>query len=102
MTPEQTKYLEEIMDPQKVQVYCGTHNYFGPSKPGGVEVKPAEGCPKCWFVLYFHDIATAPPETRAQRLDELEEVVNKSCELAARGNWDYVPYRHSQFETESN
>ncbi|CAN5950548.1 unnamed protein product [Sphagnum jensenii] len=61
-----------------------------------------QGCPKCWFVLYFHDIATAPPETRAQRLDELEEVVNKSCELAARGNWDYEPYRHSKIDLETN
>lgn len=97
MTPEQKKYLEEVMDPQKVSVYCGTHMYFGPSK-NGVEAKPAQGCPKCWFVLYFHDIATTPPEQRAARLDELDEVVHKACELADKGKFDYEVNRHAKFE----
>lgn len=99
MTPESSKRLEEIMDPTKVVVYCALHNYFGPSKDGA-EVKPAQNCQRCWFVLYFHDIVSAPPEDRAQRMDELEAVVHKMCELADKGKWDYEPYRHAKIEIE--
>lgn len=99
---DREKLLEEVLDPNKVSIYCGTHNYFGPTKPGQPEVKPGQNCPKCWTVLYLHDIATTPPAQRAQRLDELEEVIHKATELAARGMWDYEPLRHSKIEMESN
>lgn len=89
------------MDPQKVQVYCSTHQYFGPTK-NGTEVKPGLGCSKCWFVLYFHDIATTPPEKRAARLDELTEVLHKTVELVEQGKFDFEPMRHSEIEMESN
>jgi hypothetical protein len=100
-TSEQNKILSEVMDPQRVQVYCATHNYFGPSKNGN-EVKPGYNCPKCWFVLYFLDIASAPPDQRAAKLDELEEVLNKTVELVEKGKWDFEPYRHSKIQMESN
>jgi hypothetical protein len=54
------------------------------------------------FVLFFHDIANTPPDKRAERLDELEEVVHKVVELAAKGKWDFIPYRHAQMELEKN
>lgn len=89
------------MDPQKVTVYCATHMYFGPSK-NGVEAKPQQGCSKCWFVLYFHDIATTPPEKRQARLDELDEVLHKVVEEVEKGAWDFVPNRHAQIEMGDN
>lgn len=75
--------------------------YFGPSK-NGTEAKPALGCPKCWFVLYFHDIATTPPEKRAQRLDELTEVIHHTVECVKQGKFDLNIDRHAKIETESN
>jgi hypothetical protein len=100
-TKAQQAYLDEVMDPQKVSVYCGDHMYFGPAK-NGVESKPAVGCKKCWFVLYFHDIASTPPDKRAARLDELTEVLHKTVELVEQGKWDFEPLRHSQIEMDSN
>lgn len=99
MTPESRKRLEELLDPTKVTIYCSLHSYFGPSK-SGAEVKPQQGCGKCWTVLYLHDIANAPPAERGARLDELEAVVHKMCELAGKGKWDFEPYRHSKIEIE--
>jgi len=99
MTKEQKARLEEILDPNKVALYCGVHNYFGPTK-SGVEAKPAQGCARCWTVLYMQDIANAPPDQRAARLDELEAVVMKMCELADKGKWDYEPFRHAKIEIE--
>jgi len=101
LTESQQKKLDELLDPTKVTLYCGLHNYFGPAK-NGVETKPAQGCPRCWTVLYFHDIANAPPDQRAERMDELEAVVHKMCEMAAKGKWDYEPYRHAKIEIEKD
>lgn len=92
--------LEELLDPTKVNVYCGLHNYFGPSATN--EVKPKQGCSRCWFVLYFHDLATTSPERRASRLAELDEVLHKIVELVEKGKWDYEPYRHAKIEMEPN
>lgn len=101
MTPEQSNRLAEIMDPNKVTVYCGLHSYFGPSK-NGVETKPMQGCSRCWTVLYFYDIVNTAPERRAERLEELTEVLHKVTEMADKGTWDFEPYRHSKVEIESN
>lgn len=99
MTPEQSNRIEELMDPNKVTLYCGIHNYFGPSK-GGVQVKPALGCPRCCMVMYFYDIVNTAPERRAERLDELTEVLHKVAELSAKGKWDFTPYEHAQIEND--
>lgn len=99
LTPEQLKLLNELSDPTKVQVYCGTHQYFGPTK-NGVEAKPGYNCPKCWFVLYFHDIASTPPDKRAARLDELDEVLHKTVELVEQGKWDFEAIRHAEISME--
>lgn len=101
MNKDQQKRLEELLDPTKVTIYCGLHNYFGPSK-SGAEIKPTQGCGRCWTVMYLHDIANTPPDQRAERLDELEAVIHKMCELDAKGKWDYQPYRHSKIEIEKD
>jgi hypothetical protein len=92
--------LTEVMDPQKVQLYCALHNYFGPSTT--VEMKPKQGCSRCWFVFFFHDIASTPPDRRAARLAELDEVLHKVVEEVERGKFDFEPYRHAKIEMESN
>lgn len=102
LTKEQQDYLNEVVDPQKVALYCGTHMYFGPSKAGTVGEKPHMGCPKCCFVMYFHDLATTPPDKRAQRLDELDEVLHKVVEEVEAGRWDFQALRHAEVKVESN
>lgn len=87
------------MDPDKVQVYCGQHFYFGPSKAEN-PVPPAKSCPRCMFVLYFHDIANTPPEKRGERMDELEKVIHDVVQEVEAGRWDFEPYRHSKFDLE--
>lgn len=96
---ERGDFLSEALDSKKVQIYCKLHNYFGPSKTA--EVKPNKGCAQCWMVFYFYDIATAPPHTRAQRLDELTEVVHKAVELAQSGKWDINIDPHANIKIES-
>lgn len=97
---QQKEFLAEAMDSQKVQLYCGLHNYYGQSK-SNPNVKPAKGCAKCWMIFYFHDIASAPPHMRKQRLDELEEVIHKATELAASGKWDIEINPHADIKIES-
>jgi len=97
------KALEDILDPQKVQVYCADHGYHGPHKiSSGSSMKlqgmPARGCPKCWFVFFLMDIARTPPTERQARLDELEEVVRKCCEMADKGEFDFTPFDHPRIQ----
>jgi hypothetical protein len=97
LTPEAAKQaLEDIFDPDKAQIYCKRHQYFGPMKPGlGVrDVMPTSGCKDCWFVFLFTDIARTPPSERQARLDEMEAVIHKVVELADKGQWDFKPYEH--------
>ena len=75
--------------------------YFGPST-NGTEVKPAQNCPKCWFVLYFHDIAHTAPDKRGSRLDELTEVLNHVVEEVEQGTFDFTPFRRAEIKMESN
>lgn len=97
---EKNQYLSEAMDSQKVQLYCKEHMYFGPSREQSI--RPTKGCTQCWMVFYFKDIASAPPHMRAQRLDELEEVLHKAVELAQSGRWDININPHADIKIESN
>lgn len=101
LTEKQTNdYLAEALDSQKVNLYCKQHAYFGPSKTH--EAKPHRGCQQCWMVFYVHDIASAPPHQRAQKLEELEEVLHKVVELVDAGKWDVTinPHATVEFGTE--
>lgn len=98
MTPkERDSYLLEALDPRKISIFCGLHDYHGPSKTNK-EIKPFKNCSRCWFVFYLHDIASTPPHLRAERLSELEEVINHATELADKGKFDFEPYRHPKIE----
>lgn len=96
---EQKRILNDLLDQEKVSVYCGDHFYFGPVKDKP-EIGPHSGCPKCWFVFYFHDIATTPPHLRQARLDELEETVHHVVEAVKTGNWDFKPLPHAEISIE--
>lgn len=89
---EAEKILADAFDPTKVQIYCGLHNYYGAvSNPiGGMHKvsQPHSGCPRCWYVFFFQDIAQTPPSQRQARLDELEEVIHHVVESVEKGEFD--------------
>lgn len=97
---EKQEFLAEALDSQKVTLYCKDHMYFGPSKEK--PMAPHLGCPQCWMVFYFHDMAQTAPHLREQRMEELTEVLHKVVEEVQRGTWDYKPYDKAKFEFESN
>jgi hypothetical protein len=98
LTPDAAKKaLEDVLDPEKVSIYCAEHMYFGPLniKFGSADMwkgMPHSGCAKCWKVFFIVDIARTPPSERQARVDELEAVVTKCCELADQGKWDFQPF----------
>lgn len=98
---EKERLIAEVTDPSKVSLYCATHMYFGPEKHGGRGVKPGIGCPKCIFVMYFHDLASTPPEKRGARLDELDEVLHHVVEEVKAGRWDFKPFERAQISLEN-
>lgn len=101
MTKEQAeKFLAEYFDPNKVTLYCAKHMYFGPG--GDKKIAPVSGCAKCWEVYFWHDIATCPPDSRLQRLEELTEVVHHMVESVEKGTFDFEPYLHPVIEIEKD
>jgi hypothetical protein len=89
--------LREIFSSEKIQLRCGKHRYFGPIK-GHPEVTPFMGCPDCWKVFFVSELASTPPDERAQKLDEIEEVLHKMVEMIEAGTWDLELYPHAQVE----
>ena len=89
--------LEELFDSQKVNIRCGTHNYFGPIK-GRPEIIPVERCADCWKVWFISELATTPPSERRQKLDEIEEVLHNMIQMVENGTWDLKLYPHAQIE----
>lgn len=94
---EREGFLAEALDPHKISIFCGVHQYYGPSKTNK-KIAPFKGCSRCWLVYYIHDMATTPPHLREQRLAELEEVIHHATELADKGQFDFEPYRHAKIE----
>lgn len=102
---EKQKFLEDLLDPDKVQVYCKDHMYFGPIKIGGIgshSARPGKGCAKCWFVYYLVDLARTPANQRQERLDELEEVIHHVVEAVENGTWDFEPLEHAEIQIEKD
>jgi hypothetical protein len=99
LTEAQYKLLADALDPDKVQIYCKDHMYFGPSSNNqNLTVKPKMNCPKCWFVYFLIDIGRTPPDQRYARLQELTEVVHHLCEAADKGTFDFEPYDRPHVE----
>lgn len=94
---DKTDMLMEVLDPNKVTLRCGRHEYFGPVK-GFPEKQPAVGCPDCWRVFYVHELASTPPDKRNEKLSELEEVLHNVVELVEKGKWDLELFPHAKIE----
>lgn len=95
-TETMNKYLEEVLDPNKVMPMCGKHGYT----PDKNMPPKTMGCKECWFAYFLHDIATTPSNLRMQRLEELEEVIHHLAEAQDSGNWDFKLFKHPQISVE--
>jgi hypothetical protein len=90
----------EMFDPRGMMVCCATHQYYGPTKL--VKSHPATGCKQCWMVYFLHDLASVPPSERAQRFDEIEEVVRNLNQMVESGKWDYKPFARPDIKIEKD
>lgn len=85
---------------------CPKHAYVAARKcsSGAVVAIPPDshGCADCWRVYYISDYILTPENTRAQRLDELEEVIQHAAEFEREGKFgkDFELYdtKDSRFE----
>jgi hypothetical protein len=91
---------DEHFDPRKILVGCSQHFYYGPSKIK--EVHPAQGCKQCWMTYFLHDLSNVPPSERAQRFDEIEEVVRNLNQMVETGKWDFKPFKRPEIEIEKD
>lgn len=91
----------EVLDPNKVTLICGLHNYT-PIGSSGMPVPPAtHGCKNCWQAYYTTTLAQTPPHLREQRLEEWEKTVRDAVQYVESGKeWDFVPYARPHIKVE--
>lgn len=102
-------FIDEVLDPNKIILYCRDHGYYGPGmklsgllhQPGMmIRNAPMQGCVKCWQVYFMHEIGNAPPEKRAEMLDELERNIYNAAQLEDAGLFDFNVSRHPEIKIE--
>lgn len=109
---DRAQLADERLDPRRLNLCCPLHNYYGPIGrndqfqgsrivPARLREHPALGCASCIKVFYIFDVLSVPPSERAQRFEELEEVMTKMVEQAEMGKFDFTAYRHPVIEYET-
>lgn len=104
-TPERRAYsqtekeaiLREAMDPIKIQLVCGKHQYTAKELP-----PTSKGCKECWQAWWMHKIATTPPHLREQRLQEAESMLRNAVQMLEAGQFDFEPYDHAQVQIDKD
>lgn len=91
----------EVLDPNKVALVCGIHNYT-PIGSNGMPIPPAtQGCKNCWQAYFTASLAQTPPHLREQRLGEWEKTIKDAVQYIESGKeWDFVPYTRPHIEVE--
>lgn len=108
---DRAQLKNEKLDPNHLNLVCPIHSYYGPIGrndqfqgarivPVRVREHPALGCANCIKIFYIFDILSVPPSERAQRFEELEEVMMKMIEHAEKGKFDFRANRHPIIEFE--
>jgi len=83
------KLLDEALDPQKVILTCGIHNWsYGLKNKFGKPVPPNFKCKQCTMVSFMGLLANTPPEKRQETVEMLEYSVHKLIEAEKRGEID--------------
>lgn len=104
-TPERKAYsqrekeaiLEDALDPSRLQLVCGRHQYVAKEMP-----PESQGCKECWQAWWMHKIATTPPHLREQRLQEAERMVRNAVQMYEAGEYDFSPYDHPEIKIEKD
>jgi hypothetical protein len=78
------KLIEEALDPNKVTLSCGIHNYFYSRTS-----KPNFKCKQCMMVSFMGLLANTPPEKREETVEMLEYTIHHLIEADKRGEIDH-------------
>lgn len=97
MTKPSTALLNDVLDPDKIQLVCQQHNYVA-----GGTARRHTGCVKCITVDYIYMFAKTPPELRQERLDQFEALIHTMCELEEQGKLNIDISRHPAIHIEKD
>jgi hypothetical protein len=78
------------LESEAVLLTCEKHRYVAARRNSGrtVVIPPeSRGCANCWKVFFITDLALTPPSKRAERLDELEEVIHHAIDYERKGTF---------------
>jgi hypothetical protein len=73
---EREELLRNALDPNKVLLVCGRHNYTITY----IRRPPVDGCPDCWFVYLAHIVAQFPPSQQKEVIERLDELIHRLIE----------------------
>ncbi len=83
------KLAAEALDPQKVHLTCGIHQWsYGQKNKQGAPVPPNFKCKQCQMVSFMGLLANTPPDRRQETVEMLEYTVHKLIEAEKRGEID--------------
>ena len=82
------KLAAECLDPQKVILTCGIHNWSYGQQRNGSPVPPIFNCKQCQMVSFMGLLANTPPEKRQETVEMLEYSVHHMIEAEKRGEID--------------
>lgn len=83
------KLMSEVNDPEKVQLFCGKHNYV----PDLLR-SPSVQCEECWQAYIFLLAAAMPPHVREEFTNALQEFAHKTVENPL----GFTPFLHPEIE----
>jgi hypothetical protein len=82
---DREKLIAEVMDPSKVVLTCGIHNWsYGSKRP------PMFKCPRCNMVSFLGLLANTPPNRRDEVLEMLEYSVHQLVQADKEGRIDRI------------
>jgi hypothetical protein len=83
------KMISEALDPEKVILTCGIHNWsYNQKNKYGKPVPPNFKCRQCQMVSFMGLLANTPPDRRQETVEMLEYSVHKLIEAEKRGEID--------------
>lgn len=87
----------ELLDPTKVHLICGLHQYLGSATPPF-----PNGCVDCWKAYWWYQVATTPPHLRDELLELAYKGVYDSVKAHERGEFDFRPFASPEITIEKD
>jgi hypothetical protein len=80
------KLAQEALDPEKVILTCGIHQWsYGQRNKLGEPVPPHFNCRQCEMVSFMGLLSNTPPDRRQETVEMLEYSIHKLIEAEKRG-----------------